>query len=407
MAKSKRNELAAGVFIMVALVGLAAVLVLTGNWEALSTEQAVYHVAFEQLPGIKVGSEVRLHERPIGRVVAIETIPPTDDMSQLHDLPSGSDAVADAESGLGDEYYFVVSIEVPAEIILRETAEVVVEMAPIGEAAWVNIRSTGRGEVVQTSVDNPIAGRGGDLWAAILQAMGFGETEKEMLKDILARADSISAEFDKAAPKITETADYASQITRKLNTEIDPIIAQVKQALEQLEQATEQVDGMLSENREDIRVTVENVRGTVEKLGPQLEELLGKLNGTAGDVQSLVAANRINISETLVNFRQTSEQLKAASLEIRRAPWRLLHKPDKAEADTMNVFDASRTYAAAVADLRSTTATLKTLVDLKQQGVPVDPELMQTMVDRLKLSMSRYDEAEQALWQQWADVQGQ
>ncbi|HOI55302.1 MAG TPA: hypothetical protein PLP01_08645, partial [Phycisphaerae bacterium] len=111
--------------------------------------------------------------------------------------------------------------------------------------------------------------------------------------------------------------------------------------------------------------------------------------------------NRMNLADTFSNMRQTSEQLRAASIEIRRAPWRLLHRPDDRESDTLNIFDATRNYAVAAGDLRSTTANLESLTRLKDEGVSVDQKMILEMLDRVRASLDKYGQAEDALWQQW------
>ena len=130
--------------------------------------------------------------------------------------------------------------------------------------------------------------------------------------------------------------------------------------------------------------TARGARGHGEHIG----------NAVALGRQRVVAAD-------LAGLRQTSEQLEAAAVEIRRAPWRLLHQPDEREADTLNIHDASRNYARALADLRSVSATLRTLLEIRDAGEAVDEEMLKGMVARLKAGFQKYEEAEKALWEEW------
>jgi ABC-type transporter Mla subunit MlaD len=136
-----------------------------------------------------------------------------------------------------------------------------------------------------------------------------------------------------------------------------------------------------------------------------IKEILRDLRDIAADAKALIALNKSEISQTFQNFRQTSEHLKATAQEIRRAPWRLLARPDKQEVESLNLYDAARAFASAATNLGTLSDTLETLIEAREKGVQVEPEQIQAMLQRLQETFDRYQEAEAALWQEFERIQ--
>ena len=385
MARAQRSEFLAGIFILIALVALGAVLVAVGNWESLIRAKMTYYVRFDQAPMVKQGSLVLLGGMVKGRVTEVHTI------FEVVDEATGAES-----------FHFVLAIELPKEIRLRRDAMVAIETKLIGEDAAVNIRCLGVGPLAtDTMPDDPIEGHSGTAMDSAVEALGIGEEQKTQIAEILANIAEITASLKDTAPKIERVVDNIETVTGNLRDTMPELTASVREGADKLKGAGDRVNTILNENRENIKTAVTNVTEMTASAKTQVDELLANLTSASADIRTLVAANRMNLSDTLVNMRQTSEQLKAASTEIRRAPWRLLYRPEDREADSLNIFDASRNYANAVADLRTTAATIKTILDLKAEGVPVDQEVIVNMLDRLKAGFKKYEEAEEALWQEW------
>lgn len=384
MARSKRNEFVAGLFILVSIAVLVVILVMVGNWSALYQARTAYFVKFEQAPMIKAGSAVRFKGQDVGRVESVDL------RWRVVDETTGS-----------RQYFYTLELEIPATIELRRDAQISIESPPIGETAWVNISSVGQGELAKDTAREPLVGHGGDMIQALLEAIGVSDEQKKQISDTIANMAAITASLRETAPKLREVTENMAAVTSDLRERMPEVITKVDDTAAKMKSAASRVDGILAENRENLKAAIDNVADLTQSARQRAEELLENLTVASGDIRSLVAANRMNVTDTMVNMRETSEQLKAASEEIRRAPWRLIHKPDEREADTLNVFDASRNYATAVADLNSLAATLKAMLDMKAEGAPVDPELIRGMLDRLKAAFQRYGEAEDALWKEW------
>lgn len=401
MARGKRNEFVAGLFILVMLAALAAVLILAGSWEHLTSARTTYYVAFDQAPGVRSGSPVLLRGRVVGRVtdVQMRSRKATPPEPEGPDAPEPEPVAPDAV-----EYFFVLALDLPKEICLRRNAIISIETKLIGEDAAINIRSAGTNKAALDTEHDPIAGRGGDAMTAAVEALGIGEAEKARIRQTIDDIGAITASLRETTPKIGRVMDNIETVTADLKEKLPAVLASVNEGVTTLKSAADRVDGILAENREKIKTSVANVSDLMENAKKQVDELLANLKTVSADIRTVVASNRMNLTDSMVNIRETSEQLKAAAKEIRRAPWRLLYKPDDRAADSLNIFDASRNYANAAADLRSIASTFEAIIKLKDEGMAVDEQLIQDMLDRIKAGLKRYEEAESALWKQWGDV---
>jgi len=136
-----------------------------------------------------------------------------------------------------------------------------------------------------------------------------------------------------------------------------------------------------------------------------IKQILRDLRDVAADAKALVALNKGELAQTFQNVRETSEHLKAAAQEIRRAPWRLLARPDKQEVESLNLYDAARAFASTATELDALAERLQTMSQAKEKGVQVDPEEIQQMLKRLDETFARYQEAEAALWKEFERIQ--
>lgn len=394
MARSKRNQFVAGLFILAAMVLLAVVFVAISNLQALAVEKTVYYVAFDEAPAIKVGSPVKLGGSAIGRI--------TDLQLQWKTVPGQAEDVK--------SFYYLVALKVPAEIQLRRNARVVIDTAVVGDEGAVNIESIGTSELAVDTEGNPIHGSAGTMARIMRNLEDFsaqlkGEQTAGPAAEILANVRTATGEIKKVIPKIDKVTSDMVAITENLKTSVPELVAGAKEGVATIKSAGGEIEGILKENRENIKAGIADAAATIAGARKKIAELMANLVVTTGDFRALVAANRLNISDLILDLRTTSEQLKAASIEIRRAPWRLLYKPDQREADTLNIFDATANYARTVSDLRSAAATLQMLLDLKASGAPIDEKLVQNMMDRLKIGFQKYEEAEDALWKEWGEAE--
>ena len=97
----------------------------------------------------------------------------------------------------------------------------------------------------------------------------------------------------------------------------------------------------------------------------------------------------------LASGRLAAQQIKLAMIEVRRSPWKLLYKPEKAELEHELLYEAARTFAMAVSDLRATSQTAERL--LSNPRIETDPELQRRITQFLGTRIENYENAQQQL----------
>ena len=129
-----------------------------------------------------------------------------------------------------------------------------------------------------------------------------------------------------------------------------------------------------------------------------LQRTMSNIEAMSAQIRDMVNVNQDNINEIMDNFTQVSANMKAASKEIRRNPWRLLYKPKKGELHSQNIYDAARAFSDGAAELDQAVAKMSTLVKMYPEGLPADDPQMVRVRKRLDDVFKRFTEAEEALW---------
>src|SRR5690606_22892487 len=93
------------------------------------------------------------------------------------------------------------------------------------------------------------------------------------------------------------------------------------------------------------------------------------------------------------SLKKTGDNLKAASAEIRRSPWRLLYKPGKNEMANLNLFDSARAFAEGANDLADATTALRDALQTQQ----LDDQQLRNLLERLDLTFQKFNQVEQEL----------
>jgi ABC-type transporter Mla subunit MlaD len=445
-----RNRALAGGFLLAAMAAALAVLVLLGGWDAWFQDVQILRVRFRAAPNLKVGSPVLLAGHPVGRVEKILLVPVTLPAPKNDEAaaPAGKPAVPEAPITV---YRVEVMASLPRTYVIHKDARVVIVQALVGQSAAVNIENVGRGEPAGEFLE----GQEASVFAEAASELGIGEGERQDIGDIIHDFKVVAATLRADLPGIvdklkTTSADLAegskkaSDALTKVHLVLDENRENVKAAIASAKSATEKVDqgtgevvknitaasgdvkaasgdvrAIVAENRDDIRQTVQHLHGTAQKADKDIGAIVANAHAAsadlkvavadfrtiAGDTKALVATNRANLATTLQNFRETSDHLLALAKEVRRAPWRLFATPDKQEVESLNLYDSARAFAQAATDLQGVADTLQVMLEARDRGVEVNPEVLKEMLKRLEETFAKYQEAEKTILKEFQRVQ--
>lgn len=381
------------VFTLVTLAGLANRIVGTR-----------YLVAFDLQTGamgLKAGSQVRVGGQNAGEVKAVRF---------------------DPESG--PPTHIIVEVSVDRRIPLAESAQVILETPLLGSVSTLNFYDAGRGTP---------AGEGyrftGKAAPGLLAQAGINRTDVENLvananqmtvtaNRILKRVDD---KMDPILGNVQDATGNARELTGDLRDGVKDWRPRVTRTLDNAEQATANIN----ERAIQAKALLASVQGLIDANRPRIDAITGSLSeimntvntvtlpqvgrvltqGERGvtyaadmleDLRGLVREEEPEVRLMLANLRLASDQLKLTIAEVRRNPWRLLYQPGAKELEREMLYESSRTYAAAVNDLRATSATLQEVSAAAKAGGPTAPDQAKVdeVVARLRAAYDRYKQAE-------------
>jgi uncharacterized phage infection (PIP) family protein YhgE len=205
----------------------------------------------------------------------------------------------------------------------------------------------------------------------------------ELAADLHVRLKSITESGVRALDSIHDwlgpsTGDFHQSvanirdITGGLRKSIPPITASMQKLLDQVNATVARAQGAV----DDVKATAANAR---------------ELTATA---RSIIVRNQGHLDDIIKGLKRTSDNLTAASVEIRSSPWRLLYKPTADEMANLNLYDATRQFAQGANDLNDAAVALR---DELRDTQP-DPARVQKLYDALVDEFDKFQQAEDALW---------
>lgn len=364
-----KNAVKAGLFIVVALVLAAGLLVLlqgSRKWfEPTRTVTAEFELT-ENLSGLKVGDPVRVGGFDQGRVKAVR-------------FATGQPPRLEVDFSLPEKYALFADANVGIEQALTGAANLnIVDFGRTGE--WKEgTKLDGRPGALTTiyALAPEITG----LVAAVRAKVG---PAYDRYDKTLTNADGATIEAKKAMAAFTDFLGGSGPDLRgtlaNMNKATDTLNARLPKTMDK-------ADAFIDETKQ----TVAEARGTIK----DAKAALVAARDTVNDAHALLTRNRSRIDHILGSVRETAINLEGASAEIRRSPWRLLYKPTAEEAGNLTLYDTTRQFARAAAQLNDAAGAVRDAA----ADPTVDKQLLQTLTTDLQATFSKYRQMEQALWQ--------
>jgi ABC-type transporter Mla subunit MlaD len=417
LSERHRNNVRAGIFVTLSLLlALFVMIQISGVVKRLMQATTPYRVSFTVKSGIgnlKAGSEVRIGGVPMGRVKSVDPI-------LLPDAPFEK---------------IEVSFRVNSDVVMYSNAVILIGSPLLGSDSWLDIPNVGndgidpltKAKTTKVPPDGLIEGSAG---AGMLTTL-LGADNKERADEIIENVRLVSVDardFSKVLPQIRN--DYDQKITPILDDvktfadrfpgwgdQVDKVMQWAVDAGPRIDAAIAKGDDLLgqardmvAENRPNIKDITDNVKTTSERLNNETIEKVHKLldSGQQGVDQAvaLIESLRVDynawatdVGESLANANLASQQLKLAMIEVRRSPWKVLYRPSDDELQHELLYDATRSFAIAAADLKASSESVRRIVD-QQPALLQDPqnkEAFQRLTTNLLESLKTYEKAQQDL----------
>ncbi len=425
MAGKKHNELVAGIFVIFALVVLIGVIVWMGGADLFRpAKQKVVFFTREEVGsmGLIEGSFVKIGDDQVGRIARIHFDP-----------------------DVGRTFYFTDIDRGDFEIHSDGKAKVVAGL--IGGASLVITNRGGEGKPLADR-DNPIELTGGmmdaamtDLAAAaerlnkaiqkeldvtqstamLAKVHGIIDSLKKAAADVMRIAANVKAETDRTDEKavfakLHASMDDVNKISSSLRTETDPnveraLLAKVHKSMTDINEMTADARPKLSDTLTAVRDTAQQIRkytkedvaellANLREVNTEILKIAKDFATVSSEVKEVVLLHRDDIDEMIDNMTLVSANLKAASKEIRRNPWRLLYQPDEKELHSQNIYEAARDFVNGAEQLDQAIAKMTGLAKAHPEGIPSDDPTLLKIRKHLEETFGKFSKVEQALWKE-------
>ena len=337
MARKTHNEVAVGITVLVVLVLAIYIVVVLADWSSLFAVQQEITVRLPYRVGLRGLSDGSpVH---LGGV-KVGQITRTK-ISKLDPTNTGTDDV-----------YVFFTMKIPQQYPLRRDCILVPQSSVLGGQSLLSIEDLGQeGEMIKD-----------------------GQTVDLILADSVM--DAIKREFDSGNPD-----SILALVKYEVNRDnADSIVASLKKAVAQLEKSISAVTGQIQQ--------------TLAKADSALDTAQSALE----DLKEFVGDERID--RIVRNMAEISVNMKLTSQEVRRAPWRLLYKPNKKEFKIQALVDSAGAFVAGAERLDSAALCLQKMIATADNKVLIDEDQIKSMVSELEASFEQFQKAEQKFWEE-------
>ncbi len=389
MPRKTYDEVKAGIFVIGCLIVAMIVMIWLGGAGLFSSRQEVvfYMPADEGSTGVDVGSFVTVNDANVGKVTSV-----------VHDWASGR------------TLYFA---DLEPDAKLRSDAKLEVSSGLVG-ASDVVITFIGSDDSPRANKENP----------ALLDVGGIAGA----IKDFKIVAEQIKKEMDREASEallakihiITDNLVNTSQSVMNIgqNVEVETDVALENSLITKFHASADDINEMTADTKPKLKQTMSSVVEVTDKVraytNNELAAIFVNIRSASTEIykvaqdfavvsqeaKGIMLVNRERIDETIDNISIVSANLKAASKDIRRNPWRLLYQPDEKELQSQNIYDAARAFSNGAEQLDQAILKLGGLAQLFPEGIPATDKQLIKIRQQLIDSFSRFNEAEQSLWQE-------
>lgn len=337
MVRRIRNEVAVGITTLVVLVLTVYIVVMLADWPNLLTAKQKITVRLPYRVGLKGISD--------GSPIHLGGI-------KIGQVTHTSIRKLDPTSPGADDIYAFFTMKIPQQYQLRRDCVLMPQSNVLGGQTVLSIEDLGReGEIIKDS-----------------------QTVDLLLADSVM--ETIKREFDPDDPN-----SFLAFVKYEVNRDnADSIVASLKKTTVQVEK--------------DIHAVASQIQLTLAKANKTLDTA----QSTLRDLKDFTSDERID--SIISNITEVSVNLKLTSQEVRRAPWKLLYKPNQKEFKIQALVDSAGAFAAGAERLDSTALRLQKLIAATDDKQPIDKDRIRSMVSQLEASFEQFRKAEQKFWEE-------
>lgn len=263
----RRTEIRAGVFLLVSFAILVVMVFAVSDIQSLFKKKKEVKALFLFSDGIEKNAQVRLSGIKVGKVADIRVAPEFTGKIEL-------------------------TLSIFSDTVVKEDTKAAIKTLGLVGGKYVELT-------------------GGSPKARLLGPEGMIVGEESFKLEDLTRA---------ALDVVDKLKNVATNLDQMLG---DPALAKsLKTTIQNLQEVSANVKTMTS-NKDEVARTLKDLPGLLKKI----DQSADNLKALTEKSDKLVGDNKKNIDEMVEHFRDMGKNLKDASEEIKKAPWKLLRKP--------------------------------------------------------------------------------
>jgi len=399
MPKKKQNEVAVGLTVLVVLVLTVYIVVTLADWSSLFTTQQEITVRLPYKTGLKglaQGSPIHLGGVKIGSI---------------------SDAGILAPDTKGDErseVFVFFTMQLPEHYQLRTDCLLAPQSNVLGGQVVLSIEDLGQdGEPIRDGQVTDLS-----LVSTLMNALTsefdpndpeslLGRIKSEFTKE---NKDSVITHLKSAISKLDTSMSAIAELLPQNLQKLDATLETAHAAIEQIktvvkDERINKIMQNLTETSSNLKLATSKLDNTSSVVSDLFQQKLKKIDATLETAHAAIKRMKTvvkdeRIDKMMQNLTETSSNLKLATQEIRRAPWKLLYKPGEKEFRIQALVDSAATFASGAETLDSTSLRLRRLMDEMNESQEVDKERIDAMLIELENSFKQFQKAEMMFWQE-------
>lgn len=375
------NSVRAGAFLATG-AALALVVVLVLSKSDILTSKSAYKVRFgmnDGVAGLEVGAEVRVSGLKVGRVTRIE-----------QDFANG---------------HIDVGVEMRSDIAIREGAVVMRAQPLLGNYSWINFSSLGPEDAARIPDEGTIGAKeSGGLLATIVGPQN-ASSANEMFGQLVAFTRRLQEFADQDYPKVRGLLEDANATVADIRkdygtwrTDITSGLEDAASSMRKLNATMDDAQSAAKDAREVVRHFREVNLQQVDKVLADAEQGADRFASAMDSLDTELVARLPDVRAVLSDLRQGAAQVKLATMEVRRSPWKLLHTPSGDELARENLYESARAFALASSDMRVAGETLAAVLKDSPDRFADDPKFREALTAQVSDSMKRYETAQRTLF---------
>lgn len=314
-----------------------------------------------------------------------------------------------------------VNISIDSSVTLHKDAVALRMMPLLGSTAWLNFTSLGSGPDALQAHDTIDAVTSSGLLATIVGPANATKTDL-MIDDFVTFADFLATVPQEYKDRVVPMLENAQTIVGEFRTDYTDWRVKIAGALSSAQDSMVKLDvvmgdthQLLARNSPKIDTAIANIDSALlvgkdalvhvnQETLPLLDGALRKAEAAVDSIDksmeiihTLLLERTPDISEMLSNIRTAAGQLKLASLEIRRSPWKLLYQPGTDQVAHENLYDAARSFAMAAGDLRAAGDALRLVIERDPGRYESDIKFREAVQSQVLDALDKYQRAQTQL----------